>query len=282
MSNLHAPIDLQKNPSKFTSEFAESRKSRTGKSVLHNGIDLAPDSGSSGPVEILSMQEGVVIKVGTQIGKDKKGYGNFIVIKNPDGTSYLYAHLQSSSLTKGNKIEAGDTIGIMGESGAPGQYHLHIEKLTQEATEIVQNTNGSNVLGIVGGTEGLKHRIDLTEELLIGFTALAANYAKELGGKFDLQLNQRAHTVTETNAVLKTIKKFLSSLFNQKSKLTGLEKNKRRKTVRYQIDFKIWVSVADAIQMVKKGLLDGVIVTNSKGTTFLKTRPDATTTNNLV
>lgn len=70
--------------------------------------------------------------------------------------------------------------------------------------------------------------------------------------------------------------------FKARKKLTGIKKDKKGKTVMYQIDAKEWVSVEKAIQMVKDKLLDGVIVTNSKGTMFLKTRPDQTLANNLV
>jgi len=69
--------------------------------------------------------------------------------------------------------------------------------------------------------------------------------------------------------------------FKARKKLTGLKKDKKGKTVMYQIDGKEWVSVETAIQMAKDKLLDGVIVTNSKGTVFLKTRPDQSIENNL-
>ncbi len=85
-----------------------------------------------------------------------------------------------------------------------------------------------------------------------------------------------------------TIKKYMKELagydtpFKPRKKLTGLKKDKKGKTVMYQIDGKEWVSLESAIQMIKDNILDGVIVTNSHGTVFLRTRPDQTTNNNLV
>ena len=80
------------------------------------------------------------------------------------------------------------------------------------------------------------------------------------------------------------IKKFAGydTPFSPRKRLTGLKKNSHRVTIQYQIDGKLWVEKAAAIQMVKTLELDGVVVTNKKGTVFLKTPPDHTLANNLV
>ncbi len=83
--------------------------------------------------------------------------------------------------------------------------------------------------------------------------------------------------------VTRYIKKFAGheTPFVARKKLTGLKKDNSRKTTMYQIDNSEWLPKESAIQMVRDGVLDGVVVTNSKGTIFLKTRPDGTTVNNL-
>ncbi len=58
------------------------------------------------------------------------------------------------------------------------------------------------------------------------------------------------------------------------------EKNQAEDTI-YQIDGKMWVSREIAIRMIKNLELDGVIVIHRNGTTFLRTSPDKTRTNNL-
>ncbi len=70
--------------------------------------------------------------------------------------------------------------------------------------------------------------------------------------------------------------------FKPRKKLTGLQKDKKEKTIAYQIDGQDWVSVDIAVTMVKNIELDGVVVTNRQGKTFLRTPPDQTTANNLV
>jgi hypothetical protein len=72
------------------------------------------------------------------------------------------------------------------------------------------------------------------------------------------------------------------SPFKPRKKLTAVQKNQKGVATSYQLDTKEWVSKETAIQMVKNLELDGVLVTNSKGTVFLRTRPDHTTDNNLI
>ncbi len=192
-TRLNAPIDIYKNPSSFSSEFAEPRKNQKGEYTPHHGIDITPDKCDSNPTEILSMQDGVVVKNGLQIGKNGKGYGNFVVIESLDGTGYMYAHLKSTLVSNGDSINSGKALGEMGETGAPGKKHLHIEKLTQEAIREIKKDKSTESVGIVGGTEGLKYRIDITEELLIAFENLASEYARQFAKEFNISINMQAH-----------------------------------------------------------------------------------------
>lgn len=55
------------------------------------------------------------------------GYGNCIVIKHADGLETLYSH-QSKNLVKvGQKVKAGDLIGLTGRTGRATTPHLHFE-----------------------------------------------------------------------------------------------------------------------------------------------------------
>lgn len=69
--------------------------------------------------------------------------------------------------------------------------------------------------------------------------------------------------------------------FSPRKKLTGLQKNKQKKTIMYLIDDKQWVTKATAIEMVKNKEVDGVIVATKNGNIFLRTRPDYRLNNNL-
>jgi hypothetical protein len=70
--------------------------------------------------------------------------------------------------------------------------------------------------------------------------------------------------------------------FKPRKKLTGVQKDKKGTGLRYQVDGKEWVPKGVAIQMVIELKLDGVVVTNRRGTTFLKTPPDNMRQNNLL
>lgn len=96
----------------------------------HNGEDLV------GQKYVKAMAAGTVL--GARASKTKKangepgGYGYFVSIRHKiDGEYYtsLYAHLQKGSMQvkEGQKVEAGQIIGIMGTTGASTGVHLHWE-----------------------------------------------------------------------------------------------------------------------------------------------------------
>ncbi len=66
---------------------------------------------------------------------DPKAWGNYVVVKHPDGTCTRYAHLKSGSVTSlstGSRIYQGQALGVQGNTGytlpAGGGYHLHFER----------------------------------------------------------------------------------------------------------------------------------------------------------
>jgi hypothetical protein len=73
----------------------------------------------------------------TKVGYDAKntvttGYGWRVVIDHGDGWETVYGHLQAGStvVSVGDRVEAGDTLGVMGGTGysrPPGFIHLHFE-----------------------------------------------------------------------------------------------------------------------------------------------------------
>lgn len=56
-----------------------------------------------------------------------EAYANYILIEHPDGTIGNYAHLQKhgAKVTIGQKVEAGTTIGLSGNTGFSSGPHLH-------------------------------------------------------------------------------------------------------------------------------------------------------------
>ena len=101
-----------------TSEFGEIRKTHT-----HKGIDISNNTGT--PVR--STANGTVIAVGSS-GK----FGKRIMVyhgTDENGTTYLtiYAHLSEFKVGVGEKVDQGDIIGLMGNTGFSEGTHLHYE-----------------------------------------------------------------------------------------------------------------------------------------------------------
>ena len=57
----------------------------------------------------------------------KKGYGNLIEIKHPDGYVSKYGHNEKLLVKKGDKVTSGNTISLSGSSGRSTGPHLHFE-----------------------------------------------------------------------------------------------------------------------------------------------------------
>ena len=55
------------------------------------------------------------------------GYGKAIVIDHGNGISTRYGHLSGYAVTTGQRVNRGDVIGYVGESGRSTGPHLHYE-----------------------------------------------------------------------------------------------------------------------------------------------------------
>lgn len=99
----------------------------------HAGIDFISTSGN---LDIAAAAQGTVrtLPVGTYGSEEEEnfGLGNVIIIDHTDalGVYTLYAHLESILVSDGQEVEAGDIIGIMGNTGfttGENGIHLHFE-----------------------------------------------------------------------------------------------------------------------------------------------------------
>lgn len=82
----------------------------------HTGIDLV------GNDTIYGTCDGTVTKIAFD-----KSYGNYIVIKAPDGKFHWFCHLSKVTCQVGQKISRMSKIGVMGSSGNSTGKHLHFE-----------------------------------------------------------------------------------------------------------------------------------------------------------
>lgn len=101
-----------------------------GGSNNHRGLDLV---GKGYTIDdVVSCKPGTVLMAVTGYGNGEgEGvnwrYGNFVKIQHDDGTVCLYAHLERASVSVGQRVGQGQTLGRMGNSGNSFGAHLHWE-----------------------------------------------------------------------------------------------------------------------------------------------------------
>lgn len=98
-----------------TSPFGYRRDPFTGKSRFHNGLDLQAKND-----KIFAMFPGEVKKVGS----DSRS-GLYVILQHGSFT-VSYCHLSKIIAYKGMKVNAGDIVGISGNSGRSTGEHLHL------------------------------------------------------------------------------------------------------------------------------------------------------------
>lgn len=106
---------------RVTSPFGWRTHPITGRQHLHGGIDIAAPNGTP----ILAAKAGVVV-----ISLYGSSYGNYVVLSHPDGTRTLYAHMSQRSVSAGDTVSQGQTVGLVGSTGSSTGNHLHFETWT--------------------------------------------------------------------------------------------------------------------------------------------------------
>ncbi|MFJ2028434.1 M23 family metallopeptidase [Streptosporangium sp. NPDC087985] len=73
------------------------------------------------------------------------GYGNLVKIRHSDGSTTLYAHLNSLSVSSGASVAQGQKIGTVGKSSAKYSIvsHLHYEQRSPSGAIVRASFNGS-------------------------------------------------------------------------------------------------------------------------------------------
>lgn len=106
----------------------------------HGGIDI----GNAGiaNANVYAAQEGTVIVAyngcSHNYGKNYtccSSYGNYIIVRHPNGYATLYAHLSGLNAYEGQYVSQGSVIGYVGTTGWSTGYHLHFEVRTPDGTK---------------------------------------------------------------------------------------------------------------------------------------------------
>ena len=102
----------------YTSGFGVRSSPFTGKSTMHEGLDLANHIGSA----IVSTAAGVVTYAGP-----RAGYGNLVTVNHGYGISTQYGHISKAYVKVGDKVRRGQKIAAVGNTGRSTGPHVHYE-----------------------------------------------------------------------------------------------------------------------------------------------------------
>ncbi len=100
----------------ITSPFGYRESPTTGASTYHQGVDLDTGTGWT----VVAARAGMVCAAGYT-----SSAGYYVQIDHQDGFKSIYMHLSSYSVSAGQIVSAGDTIGATGATGIATGDHLH-------------------------------------------------------------------------------------------------------------------------------------------------------------
>jgi len=86
---------------------------------FHYGIDFTAPTG----IEVYATGDGTI----ERIESSQRGYGNCIIIDHGYGMKTLYGHLSGFTVKQGQKVNRGDVIAFVGNTGLSTSPHLHYE-----------------------------------------------------------------------------------------------------------------------------------------------------------
>ncbi|MBP1668566.1 MAG: peptidase [Bacteroidetes bacterium] len=88
---------------------------------FHYGIDFTAPTG----IEVYATGDGTI----ERIESSQRGYGNCIIVDHGYGMKTLYGHLSGFTVKQGQKVNRGDVIAFVGNTGLSTSPHLHYEVL---------------------------------------------------------------------------------------------------------------------------------------------------------
>lgn len=108
---------------RITSGFGIRNDPFTGQLAMHEGLDFVAEVGSP----IVTTAAGTVIRSAWD-----GAYGNVIEVSHIEGFTTRYAHLSKRVVEEGQKVQRGETIGLLGNTGRSTGPHLHYEVLRND------------------------------------------------------------------------------------------------------------------------------------------------------
>ncbi len=87
--------------------------------LFNDGINIGASRGSA----VKAAENGVVAYAGNEV----KGMGNLIIVQHSGGWMTVYAHMDSMAVRRGARVNVGQKIGTVGETGKVDSPQLHFE-----------------------------------------------------------------------------------------------------------------------------------------------------------
>lgn len=99
----------------------------------HKGADLCTTNGTARGTPVIASRSGTV----EVVQHSSSSYGNMVLINHGDGYKTRYAHMLDGSITVsvGQTVEGGQTIGRVGSTGNSSGPHLHFEVIYNGETQ---------------------------------------------------------------------------------------------------------------------------------------------------
>ena len=109
---------------RITSAYGMRTDPISGQRAKHPGLDIV------GEDYIIRAAMGGVVAV-SQMVTDKNNatwqWGNYVCVLGDDGNYIYYCHMAERRVERGQRVSAGDILGIMGTTGRSTADHLHFE-----------------------------------------------------------------------------------------------------------------------------------------------------------
>lgn len=102
----------------ITSTYGDRISPFTGRPQMHKGLDIANRVGTN----VISPANGIVVKAGAN-----SGLGKSVVISHGYGMKTTYGHLSEIFVKTGQRVQRGEKIAAMGNTGRSTGPHLHYE-----------------------------------------------------------------------------------------------------------------------------------------------------------
>lgn len=122
MAAMPAILPVAKDQCKIVSGFGMRFHPILQHHRMHTGIDMTARQGTP----IYATGDGVVTVCGRN-PEGFSGYGVVVVINHGFGFQTLYAHMNSTTVRRGQHVKRGEQVGTVGNSGMSSGNHLHYE-----------------------------------------------------------------------------------------------------------------------------------------------------------